>query len=272
MAHTDYRWSTSIDAYWLDIERYGRPPMSRSQEVAEFALIRSGDEEARARVAESNLRFVVSIARKYDGLGLPIEDLVCCGNVGLLEAIGRFDSSRGFKFITYAVWWIRQAIKKALSENKSVLTPHSAATDYGRLERKIQREAQRRGVFVDLEEMAELEGLSNSRLEGARVAGMKDARLDSPGPSGGDMTLGDAIGVDDDFDGDLDRAAIEAVLGELPERSRLIMRAFFRFDGEPYRTLDDIGRQFGITRERVRQIKNQVVERLKHNAVLMELA
>ena len=264
----DYEYEGSVDLYLKDIRAY-RP--LRSEEEADLARkIRQGDQKALDRMITSNLRFVVSIAKKYLGRGLPLADLIAEGNTGVMEAAHRFDEARGFRFITYAVWWIRQAILKALAEQRKVVrSPLSHYDDLEEIGRKRDHLSQELEHEPTPEELANETDLALARVERALALIKSDLSLDSPLTSYDDMSLMDIL-HDEKVMTDqslLERDMNEVIqrsLSGLEDREAEVIRLYFGLDSEESMTLEEIGTRLGITRERVRQIRNRAIDRIRH--------
>ena len=262
--------SPSVATYWRDIKHY--EPLSRGEEVILIRKARNGDEQSRQQLIEANLRFVVKIAREYTGRGLSLMELISEGNVGLIEALGRYDENYGTKFITYAVWWIRQAIRQALSRaGKTVVLPAGYTNDRNRLERGCERLIQKLGRNPTFEELVECLDLSSRRTRHALGVYQSEISLDSPlYPGGGDEKLGsmlavEAADVEEEFEKAMLTETIYACLDILDERERRIVCAYYGLENQTPMTLEQIGKVIGVTRERVRQIRNQALEKIRHH-------
>ena len=258
-----------METYWRDIEHY--EPINREEEVALSQKARRGDEEARQQLIKANLRFVVKMAREYTGKGLSLMELISEGNVGLLEAVRRYDENYGTKFITYAVWWIRQAIRQALSQvDKMVALPAGYINDRNRMERESERLIQKLGRNPTFEELVECLELSPRRIRHALEASRSELSLDGPlYPDGGDENLGSVLAVEaTDVEAEFEKAmlteTVYACLDVLDQRERRIVCAFFGLGNQPPMTLEQIGKIIGMTRERVRQIRNRALEKIRH--------
>ena len=257
------------EIYWRDIR--DTQPLSRRDEVDLFTRIKRGDEEAREKVITANLRFVVSVAREYKDYGLSLLELVSEGNVGLLEAVKRFDETRGFKFITYAVWWIRQAILKALAESGRIARPPmSQVNDLQKLEKEAGVLAQSLGREPTETELSEHIDISRERTRNALRISQQDLSFDAPVFPEEDTTLHAVIGSDEEgADEALDeretKRRIADCLEVLDERESRIVRAYYGFGNLPPMTLEQIGGSLGVTRERVRQLRNRALEKLREN-------
>lgn len=259
---------SSLSLYLSDIQKY--PLLSRAEENALSRLARDGDSAAREKLIRSNLRFVVSIAKKYAGNGVPLEDLVNEGNLGLVKAAERFDPDRGYKFISYAVWWIRQAILHSLSEApRMVRLPMNRvglAQRAGRATRKLEQDL---GRDPYLEEIARELAVSEHDVAEVMSFSRGHVSLDEPLSGDGEDAFVDQI--PDENAESPDRPLLEQMLGrdlrraleQLTERERVILTSYFGLDGSEPLTLEEIGRRLGYTRERIRQVKEQAIEKLR---------
>ena len=255
------------DLYWRDIK--DAQPLSREQEVAFFNRARAGDENALQALIFANLRFVVSIAREYKGYGLSLLELISEGNLGLMEAVKRFDETRGFKFITYAVWWIRQSILKALAEQGTIeRRPMSQINDSQKIEKETDLLAQKLGRSPSLEEIADRIDISTDRVHNALEASQQNLSLDAPAFPDQTTTLvevfaSDETGVDESFIDREMRAVVTDCLEVLDPRECQVVRAYFGLNESEPMTLEEIAGTMGVTRERVRQMRNRALEKMK---------
>ena len=259
----------SLDQYLRDISAY--PLITREDEVELAGLIRVGDEEALDKLVRSNLRFVVSVAKKYQNQGVSLSDLINEGNLGLIRAAHKFDETKGIKFISYAVWWIRQAILQALAEQSRIVrvplnragTLHRIGKRANALLQELGREATHAeiadGMDITVEEVAKTMSIAQAHLS-----------LDAPLSQGEDNNLLDYLPDnlnptpdEQTFEKALTQS-IEDALGSLKEREAKILRLYFGLEGEEPMTLEQIGALLAITRERVRQIKEKALSRLRH--------
>lgn len=272
-------WTTdAVELYWKDIK--DAQPLSRSEEVRLFKLTKAGDEAARQMLIEANLRFVVSVARNYKEYGLSLVELISEGNVGLLEAIKRFDETRGFKFITYAVWWIKQAILKALAENgKIARPPMSQINDLQKIEKETGALSQVLGRNPTYTEIAERVDISAERTRNAMEVSQQDISFDAPAYPNEETPLhavfaAGEVPLDDDFEDHQMRDTITQCLTVLDEREIHIVRAYFGLENLQPMTLEEIGETMGVTRERVRQLRNRALDKIRTNygEVLMEFS
>ena len=259
----------SLDQYLREISQY--PLITRDDEVELAKRIRAGCEVSLDKLVRSNLRFVVSVAKKYQNQGVSLSDLINEGNLGLIRAAHKFDETKGIKFISYAVWWIRQAILQALAEQSRIVrVPLNRAGTLHRIGKRSSALQQELGREPTVEEIAE--GMDISEEEVAKTLSISQTHLslDAPLTPGEDNKLLDYLpdtqnaGPDQET---FERAltdSIEEVLGTLKEREAKILRLYFGLDGHEPMTLEEIGSMMGITRERVRQIKEKALARLRH--------
>ena len=260
---------SSLDLYLNEIRRY--PLLKRDEELDLARRARAGDRVAQDKLVRSNLRFVVSIAKKYVGNGVPLEDLINDGNLGLVKAAERFDPERGFKFISYAVWWIRQSILVSVSENSRMIRipmnrvglAQRAAKASRQLEQHLERE-------VDAEELAKELGVTKKEIEEVTTFSQAHLSLDQPvHDEGNESTFVDQI-VDEQTASpdagayaDSLRRDMARALDELTDRERTILTRYYGLSGVKARTLEEIGKEMGYTRERIRQIKEQAIDKLR---------
>ncbi len=267
----------SLVLYRRDLEGSDSDPLSREQEVELTRRIRLyGDEEARWRLYTANTRFVVGVAKQYLGYaemyGLSLLELVSEGNMGLLEATRRFDERRGFKFITYAVWWIRQSILESLSHQPIVGRSTSLPSDIRKVDRAISILEQRLGRSPDMGEISKQARMKEWVMLRA-IYGRRDVSLDSPPKCyDEDSSFYDFL-EDDSFespDEGIQRTeqeeGIEYLLGCLDERERKVIRMYYGLEGNEPMTLEKIGSLMGVTRERVRQIKEEALGKMRGRA------
>lgn len=262
-------WDTedSLGSYLGEIAR--SHPLSGAEEVSLAQRIKTGDEAARNELVEANLRFVVSVAKEYQNRGVPLSDLISSGNMGLITAAERFDEEKGFKFISYAVWWIRQAILQTLAEqSRTVRLPLNKVGLLYKISRASRQLMQERVDAPEPEDIAAqldvtVEEVQETILHGRSVRSL-DARFRE------EESLLDVLPDDRQESPEFEvmkgclRHQIESALGSLVGREAEIVRLYFGLDGELPMTLDQIGGRFGLTRERVRQIKEKALHRLRH--------
>ena len=259
----------SLDQYLREISKY--PLLRREDEVTLAKDIHTGCEESLDKLVRSNLRFVVSVAKKYQNQGVSLSDLINEGNLGLIRAAHKFDETKGIKFISYAVWWIRQAILQALAEQSRIVrVPLNRAGTLHRIGKRSAALQQELGRDPTIDEIAE--GMDIPRDEVAKTLAISQTHLslDAPLTPGEDNKLMDYL-PDDQSPGPDDQTferaltgSIEEVLGTLKEREAKILRLYFGLEGQEAMTLEEIGGLLGITRERVRQIKEKALARLRH--------
>ncbi len=266
------------ESYWRDIQHF--QPLSRQREIELVHKVRAGDERAMHQMVEANLRFVVRIARVYHGRGLSFMELISEGNLGLLEAVQRFDETRGFKFITYAVWWIRQAILRALAEHgKIVRPPLSRVNDLQKVERQTSILAQKLGRDPTPEEIANSAELSLERTHNALYMAQPDVSMDTPTvPDEREPLIATFAALTPGPADCHERGALShtlhTCLDALDQRERLVVRAYFGFDDQKPQTLEQIGGRLGLTRERVRQLRDQALDKMRTHFgdLLLELS
>jgi RNA polymerase primary sigma factor len=273
MAVTTHKKSSyddgSLDQYLRDISAY--PLIGREEEVRLAQRIRLGDAEALDKLVRSNLRFVVSVAKKYQNQGVALADLINEGNLGLIRAAHKFDETKGIKFISYAVWWIRQAILQALAEQSRIVrVPLNRAGTLHRIGKRANALLQELGREPTHEEIAEEMDITEDEVAKTISISQTHLSLDAPLTPGEDNRLLDYL--PDNLNPTPDEQtfekalteAIEESLSSLKEREAKILRLYFGLDGEDPMTLEQIGALLGITRERVRQIKEKALSRLRH--------
>jgi RNA polymerase primary sigma factor len=253
------------------------PLLSPEDEVALAARARTGDQKALDQLIVSNLRYVVTVARKYVGYGLPLTDLINEGNIGLIQAAKRFDPGRGVKFITYAAWWIRKAIGHALAEQAGATSlPVKQLGTLLKIAKAHRRYVQRTGEEPSSAELAEELGLLPEQVEDLLRVYRHYISLDVPIGSDEEVSILDLMQATSfpPVEKMLIKATltreVEELLGQLPPREQHILRLRFGFDNEP-KTLEEIGQMLGLTRERVRQIEKQAKEHLRVKAKMKAL-
>jgi RNA polymerase primary sigma factor len=267
------RESMSLDKYLSDI---GKIDMLTPEEETEMAKrIREGDEEAFARMVNANLRFVVSVAKQYQNQGLSLSDLINEGNVGLMKACSRFDETKGFKFISYAVWWIRQSILQAIVEHsRLVRLPLNKVSAYNKVNEAYTRFVQEFEREPSTEELADLLEITPNEVTNVLKGGRRHVSFDAPvGGDEGDSTMLDLYLSDNEEtpDGDLiDQSLnveLELGLKSLSSRERKVLAAYYGLNEHGRSlTLEEIGDLYGLTRERVRQIKERAIRRLRKSS------
>jgi RNA polymerase primary sigma factor len=261
----------SLDLYLREIAEH--PILEREDEARLARAIREGDEEALNRLVAANLRFVVTVAKRYRNHGVAFADLVNEGNLGLMRAARRFDETKGVRFISYAVWWIRQAMLQAIAEQSRIVrVPVGQMDQANKVVRASRRLSQELGRRATTEEVALELGLTAEDVQ--RAIGMQGGyvSLDAPVPETEDTSLLELIPDREGEEADERaqkvalRQVLEASLMHLPDREARILRLYFGLAGEEPHTLEAIGRQFSVSRERVRQIKDRALVRLRLGA------
>ena len=263
------RESAALDKYLQEISK--EELISAEEEVELAQRIKKGDTRALERLTRANLRFVVSVAKQYQNQGLTLPDLINEGNVGLIKAAEKFDETRGFKFISYAVWWIRQSILQAIAEQSRIvrlpLNQVGSVNKINRVLSKFEQENERR---PSVDEISEHLDLPKDKIDEAMSVNGRHVSVDAPFSDGEDNTLLDVLVGDDTPATDRElvieslRSEINTALKILTVRERNVIEAFFGINC-PEMTLEEIGAKFGLTRERVRQIKEKAIRRLREN-------
>ena len=259
----------SLDLYLQEISRY---PLIDQEEEARLAQgIRRGEEEALVKLVRANLRFVVSVSKKYQNQGVPLHDLISEGNLGLIRAAHKFDETRGVKFISYAVWWIRQSILQALAEQSRIVrVPLNRVATLHRIAKYRAARLQELGREPNAIEIARGLGLTEVEVEQALTLSRSPVSLDAPFVPGEDGRLIDYLpdrvsqGPDEETYEKLLTEALSDTLATLAEREARVLRLYFGLGGEEPRSLEEIGELLGVTRERVRQIKEKALDHLRH--------
>lgn len=264
------RESASLDKYLQEI---GKEELITVEDEVELAQrIRKGDQEALEKLTRANLRFVVSVAKQYQNQGLSLPDLINEGNLGLIKAAEKFDETRGFKFISYAVWWIRQSILQALAEQSRIVRlPLNQVGSLNKINKALSKFEQENERMPSPEELADILEIPREKISDTlRVSG-RHVSIDSPFVEGEDNSLLDVMVNPDSPNADRGlvneslNKEIERALSTLTERERDIIKRLFGI-GMSEMTLEEIGEEFGLTRERVRQIKEKAIRRLRHSA------
>jgi RNA polymerase primary sigma factor len=265
------RESASLDKYLQEIGR--EELITADEEVSLAKRIKNGDQVALEKLTKSNLRFVVSVAKQYQNQGLSLPDLINEGNLGLIKAAKRFDETRGFKFISYAVWWIRQSILQALAEQSRIVrlplnqvgSLNKINKAYSKLEQQYEREP-------SAEELSDILELPQDKVaDTMRVSG-RHVSMDAPFVNGEENSLLDVLvnhdspRADNELMNESLQREIERSLSTLTERERDVVKLFFGIGINHGLTLEEIGAKFDLTRERVRQIKEKAIRRLRHNS------
>jgi len=266
----------SLDIYLKEI--HNTPLLSREEEVELAKLIKQGDLEAKSRLIRANLRFVVAYARKYAGQGLSITDLINEGNIGLIRAAERFDETRGFKFISYAVWWVRQAMLQALADQSRIFriptNRANALYRMGKVQAKLFQDLERE---PSIEEISERLKLSLREIRGTLNIAHPPLSLTDPYGNEDENPLQDFLKDEDAASPDEGtyastlRAEVGRLLDSLNSRERMILEHYFGIGGRQEETLEEIGRRLGLTRERIRQIKEETFEKIRGWKLVEEL-
>ena len=261
------RESASLEKYLQEIRK--EEMISAEEEVELAQRIRHGDQKALERLTRANLRFVVSVAKQYQNQGLSLPDLINEGNLGLLKAAERFDETRGFKFISYAVWWIRQSILQAISEQSRIVRlPLNQVGSVNKITREINRFEQENERRPSVDEIAEKIDLPEEKIDEALSINGHHISMDAPFIDGEDNSLLDVMPNNDAPMADMSlvaeslKAEIQNALSVLNERERNVIEASYGINS-PELTLEEIGEKFGLTRERVRQIKEKAIRKLR---------
>jgi RNA polymerase primary sigma factor len=266
-----------LDQYLYEVSTY--PLLKGTQEFDLARLIRAGDQDALQELVKRNLRFVISVAKKYQNRGMPLIDLIGEGNVGLLTAARKFDPDQGVKFISYAVWWIRQAILSSLAKHgRTVRVPLNRTADLSRIIKgaEILRQQLRREPMP--EELAKLTGLTVEVVQALSALNTGDIRLDAPMDPDSDRSFIERFvteempNPEDEYMNRFVSDEIERALATLPARDSKVLRLYFGLDGGREHTLEEIGSMLGVTRERVRQLRDRALKRLREGEVGIALS
>jgi RNA polymerase primary sigma factor len=263
------RDTASLDKYLQEIARVGL--ITAEEEVLLAQKIRQGDKKALEKLTKANLRFVVSVSKQYQNQGLSLPDLINEGNLGLIKAAQRFDETRGFKFISYAVWWIRQSILQALAEQSRIVrlplnkigTINKINKAFGQLEQELEREP-------NAQEIADLLGLPLEEVKESLKNSNRHISMDAPLVQGEESDMYEVLGNDEadmpesNLLRDSLKREIERTISTLTEREAEVIRYYFGLNGMQPHTLEEIGEKLELTRERARQIKEKALRRLKH--------
>ena len=265
------RESQSLDKYLQEIGKVDL--LTPDEEVTLAQRIKDGDQQALEKLTKANLRFVVSVAKQYQNQGLSLGDLINEGNLGLIKAAQRFDETRGFKFISYAVWWIRQSILQALAEQSRIVrlplnrvgSLNKISKTFSELEQKYEREP-------SPDELAEVLDLATSEVVDTMKISGRHVSMDAPFIQGEENSLLDVLENDNDDTPDHEllndslRKEVQRALSTLTQRESDVIALYFGLNGENAMTLEEIGEKFNLTRERVRQIKEKAIRRLRHTS------
>jgi RNA polymerase primary sigma factor len=261
-----------LDQYFAEVSRY--PLLNAEEEKALARRVQRGDHDAMEELVRRNLRFVVSVAKKYQNRGLPLIDLIGEGNVGLMTAARKFDPDQGVKFISYAVWWIRQAILASLArQGRTVRVPLNRTADLSRVIRATALLRDKFGREPTPDELSQLTGISSEIVAALATLNTAEVRLDAAAGKDSDRALMERFAMEElpsTEDQVLDRfrnAELERALSTLPPRDARILRLYFGLEGDREHTLDEIGKLLGVTRERVRQLRDRALRRLREGSV-----
>ena len=255
------------------LKEIGRVPLLTAEEEIEYAMrIADNDPIAKKRLAEANLRLVVSIAKRYLGRGMQFLDLIQEGNLGLIKAVDKFDYTKGFKFSTYATWWIRQAITRAIADQaRTIRIPVHMVETINKLTRIQRQLVQELGREPTAEEIAEkMDGMTPAKVREIQKISLEPVSLETPIGEEDDSHLGDfiedegAMSPDDYASNELLKDELNEVLLELTDREEKVLRLRFGLDDGRTRTLEEVGKEFNVTRERIRQIEAKALRKLKH--------
>ena len=259
---------SALDQYLRDVSRHELITPDREKELG--ALAQLGDEDAIQELARANLRFVISVAKKYQNRGVSLTDLIQEGNVGLVTAARKFDPEQGVKFISYAVWWIRQAILASLAnQGRAVRVPLNRASDLARIFREKERLKQELRREPSAEELSEATELTPELVESLQTLNAAEIRLDAPIGDSEDSQLverfinEEAAEPEVEVEGRLLGEAISEALETLEARDAKVLRLYFGLEGEREHTLEEIGNMLGVTRERIRQLRDRALRRLR---------
>lgn len=261
----------ALSKYLEEIGKYN--PLTPEEEIELAQRVKKGDREALKKLTECNLRFVVSVAKDYQGQGLPLTDLINEGNLGLIKAAERFDETRGFKFISYAVWWIRQSILQALAEHSRIVRlPLNRVGTIGKITKEAEALERQHERAPSQDEIAEGLDMKTNEVSDAIRISRRHHSLNAPFRDGEKNSLIDVISDDSqpmpDYHlmGESLKQEIREALCTLKEREREVIKMYFGIDREYALTLNEIGEEFNLTRERVRQIKEKAIRRLRHKS------
>ena len=263
------RENASLDKYLQEI---GHEELISAEEEVELARrIKTGDRKALEKLTKANLRFVVSVATQYQNQGLSLPDLINEGNIGLLKAAEKFDETRGFKFISYAVWWIRQSILQAIAEQGRVVRlPLNQVGSVNRINKVLSKFEQENERRPSVDEIADKTDLPHEKIEDVLKVNTRQVSVDAPMADGDGTSMIDFMQSDSDSSTDEEllkeslRAEIASALSVLNDRERNVIEAFYGIN-QPECTMEEIGKKYGLTRERVRQIREKAIRRLKQN-------
>ncbi len=259
---------SALDQYLRDVSRHELITPEREKELG--ALAQQGDQDAIQELARANLRFVISVAKKYQNRGVSLTDLIQEGNVGLVTAARKFDPDQGVKFISYAVWWIRQAILASLANHgRAVRVPLNRASDLARIFREKERLKQEKGREPSTDELAEATHLTPELVESLQTLNSAEIRLDAPIGDSEDSQLVERFITEEAAEPEVEvesrllTETITEALETLEPRDAKVLRLYFGLEGEREHTLEEIGNMLGVTRERIRQLRDRALRRLR---------
>ncbi|MEM7414232.1 MAG: RNA polymerase sigma factor RpoD/SigA [Gemmatimonadota bacterium] len=259
---------SALDQYLRDVSRHELITPEREKELG--ARAQKGDQEAIQELARANLRFVISVAKKYQNRGVSLTDLIQEGNVGLVTAARKFDPEQGVKFISYAVWWIRQAILASLANHgRAVRVPLNRASDLARIFREKERLKQEKGREPTTDELAEATHLTPELVESLQTLNAAEIRLDAPIGDSEDSQLVERFITEEAAEPEIEvesrllTETITEALSTLEARDAKVLRLYFGLEGEREHTLEEIGNMLGVTRERIRQLRDRALRRLR---------
>ena len=259
------RETESFNKYLKDVS--GEELINPELEIYLAKQIKLGDQSAIDQLVKANLRFVISVAKKYVGRGVDIEDLVSEGNIGLIKAAQKFDETRGIKFISYAVWWIRQSILQSLADNsRTIRLPLNQINSLNKIKTTQSELEQQLGRTATSSELAEILGIEEDKIELSLGSSMKTISLDIPVGDEDNFTLIDTINADGSTDDLINQSDINSTLmlaiSKLPHKEQKVIKSLFGFE-EDIKTPSEVAIEIGVTTERVRQIKNSAIKKLK---------
>src|SRR6476660_5832286 len=263
-----YESEGSLKLYLREISK--TPLLTAEEEVTLSERIKNGDPEARSHMIRANLRLVVKIAQDYANYGMPVTDLISEGNIGLMKAVERFDPNKGGKLSTYAAWWIKQSIKRALAnQSKTIRLPVHMVDKISKMRRVAMSMSEELGREPTDDELSEEIGIDRGKLSQLKVASMRPASLDAPISDDDSTEFGEIVGDENaqtPFDLLRDknlRNEVGGLLDVLDDRERKIIFSRFGLDGGKPKTLEEVGKKFGVTRERIRQLQNIALSKLR---------
>lgn len=261
----------SLDKYLNEVSK--QEMITYHEEVELAKKIKMGDKEALAKLVKANLRFVISVAKQYQNQGIPLQDLITEGNIGLIKAAQRFDETKGFKFISYAVWWIRQSILQAIAEQSRIVRlPLNRIADISKVSKAISKMEQELEKEIDVYEIAEVCEMNVDEVIDAMMFNNRSASLDAPVSASEDaLTLLDLLSLDEHsfypekyLEKESLKKDIERIIKTLPEREAEILTAAYGLNGLEALSLDELAKKFNLSKERVRQIKDKAIMRLRY--------